>query len=87
MRKDEFNVVILGLDNAGKTVRGSAMIGGAISTLCRPQTFLEKVKTLFTDAPGLDPDRIAPTIGQNSALLVPLCPWHAQWAGQSAGSL
>lgn len=37
------------------------------------QTFLEKVKTLFTDTPGLDPERIAPTIGQNSASRPSLC--------------
>jgi len=46
-RKEEFSVIILGLDNAGKT------------------TFLEKVKSTFTDSPGVAPDKIAPTIGQN----------------------
>lgn len=32
------------------------------------QTFLEKVKTLYSDAPGLPPDKIGPTVGQNSTL-------------------
>ncbi|KAF8609077.1 P-loop containing nucleoside triphosphate hydrolase protein [Ceratobasidium sp. AG-I] len=46
-RKDEFSVLILGLDNAGKT------------------TFLEKTKTLYNHVPGLPPDKIGPTVGQN----------------------
>lgn len=32
-----------------------------------PQTFLEQVKTTFNDAPGVSPEKIVPTIGQNSA--------------------
>ena len=27
---------------------------------------LEKIKTLYNDVPGLTPDKIAPTVGQNS---------------------
>ncbi|KAJ3555642.1 hypothetical protein NM688_g2463 [Phlebia brevispora] len=46
-RKEEFSVIILGLDGAGKT------------------TLLEKIKTLYSDTPGLTPDKIAPTVGQN----------------------
>ncbi|KDQ55798.1 hypothetical protein JAAARDRAFT_330004 [Jaapia argillacea MUCL 33604] len=46
-RKEEFSVIIIGLDGAGKT------------------TLLEKIKTLYTDTPGLPPDKIGPTIGQN----------------------
>ncbi|KAH9839165.1 P-loop containing nucleoside triphosphate hydrolase protein [Rhodofomes roseus] len=46
-RKEEFSVIILGLDGAGKT------------------TLLEKIKTLYNDTPGLAPDKIAPTVGQN----------------------
>ncbi|KAI0798547.1 P-loop containing nucleoside triphosphate hydrolase protein [Irpex lacteus] len=46
-RKEEFSVIILGLDGAGKT------------------TFLEKIKTLYNDTPGLSPDKIGPTVGQN----------------------
>jgi hypothetical protein len=29
------------------------------------QTLLEKIKTLYNDVPGLTPDKIAPTVGQN----------------------
>ncbi|KAF9793190.1 P-loop containing nucleoside triphosphate hydrolase protein [Thelephora terrestris] len=46
-RKEEFSVIIVGLDGAGKT------------------TLLEKIKTLYNDVPGLTPDKIAPTVGQN----------------------
>ncbi|KAI5455347.1 ADP-ribosylation factor protein 3 [Naganishia albida] len=46
-RKDEFSIVIIGLDNAGKT------------------TFLERVKSLYNKVPGLGPERIGPTVGQN----------------------
>jgi len=46
-RKEEFFVIIVGLDNAGKT------------------TLLEKIKTLYNKAPGLEPDKIGPTVGQN----------------------
>ncbi|VDB96158.1 unnamed protein product [Peniophora sp. CBMAI 1063] len=47
-RKEEFSVIIIGLDGAGKT------------------TLLEKIKTLYNDTPGLPPDKIAPTVGQNT---------------------
>ena len=30
------------------------------------QTFLERVKTVFSDTPGLPPEKIHATIGQNS---------------------
>ncbi|KAL7281518.1 hypothetical protein ACG7TL_004833 [Trametes sanguinea] len=46
-RKEEFSVIIIGLDGAGKT------------------TLLEKIKTLYNETPGLPPDKIAPTVGQN----------------------
>ncbi|GMK58580.1 hypothetical protein CspeluHIS016_0600220 [Cutaneotrichosporon spelunceum] len=46
-RKDEYSVVIIGLDNAGKT------------------TMLEKIKTLYNPTPGMPPDKIGPTVGQN----------------------
>ncbi|KAL5507377.1 ARL3 [Sanghuangporus vaninii] len=46
-QKEEFSIIILGLDGAGKT------------------TFLEKVKSIYTGAPGLSPDQIGPTVGQN----------------------
>ncbi|EKM80621.1 hypothetical protein AGABI1DRAFT_98766 [Agaricus bisporus var. burnettii JB137-S8] len=47
-RKEEFSVIIIGLDGAGKT------------------TLLEKIKTLYNDVPGLTPDKIGPTVGQNT---------------------
>ena len=34
---------------------------------CHMQTFLEKVKTLYTGT-GLPPDKIVPTVGQNSCV-------------------
>ncbi|KZP34417.1 P-loop containing nucleoside triphosphate hydrolase protein [Athelia psychrophila] len=46
-RKEEFSVIIIGLDGAGKT------------------TLLEKIKTFYNDTPGLTPDKIGPTVGQN----------------------
>ena len=30
---------------------------------------MEKIKTLYNDTPGLTPDKIAPTVGQNSTFL------------------
>jgi len=47
-RKEEFSVIIIGLDGAGKT------------------TLLEKIKTFYNDTPGLSPDKIGPTVGQNT---------------------
>ncbi|KAF8893522.1 P-loop containing nucleoside triphosphate hydrolase protein [Infundibulicybe gibba] len=47
-RKEEFSVIIIGLDGAGKT------------------TLLERIKTLYNDIPGLSPDKIGPTVGQNT---------------------
>ncbi|KAF9452760.1 P-loop containing nucleoside triphosphate hydrolase protein [Macrolepiota fuliginosa MF-IS2] len=51
-RKEEFSVIIIGLDGAGKT------------------TFLEKIKTLYNDVPGLTPDKIGPTVGQNTGKIM-----------------
>ncbi|BEI83438.1 hypothetical protein CcaverHIS002_0400420 [Cutaneotrichosporon cavernicola] len=42
-RKDEYSVVIIGLDN----------------------TMLEQIKTLYNPTPGMPPDKIGPTVGQN----------------------
>ncbi|KAF8199921.1 P-loop containing nucleoside triphosphate hydrolase protein [Mycena galopus ATCC 62051] len=47
-RKEEFSVIIIGLDGAGKT------------------TLLERIKTLYNETPGLSPDKIGPTVGQNT---------------------
>ncbi|KAJ7782332.1 P-loop containing nucleoside triphosphate hydrolase protein [Mycena maculata] len=46
-RKEEFSVIIIGLDGAGKT------------------TLLERIKTQYNETPGLTPDKIGPTVGQN----------------------
>ncbi|KAJ7282788.1 P-loop containing nucleoside triphosphate hydrolase protein [Mycena rebaudengoi] len=50
-RKEEFSVIIIGLDGAGKT------------------TLLEQIKTYYTDTPGLAPDKIGPTVGQNTGTI------------------
>jgi hypothetical protein len=34
--------------------------------LSEGKTFLERVKTLYNKVPGLGPERIGPTVGQNS---------------------
>lgn len=46
-RKDELHILMIGLDQAGKT------------------TALEKIKGTFSDLPGMDPDKILPTVGLN----------------------
>ncbi|WVN90490.1 uncharacterized protein L203_105726 [Cryptococcus depauperatus CBS 7841] len=46
-RREEYSVVIIGLDNAGKT------------------TMLEKIKTMYNPTPGMPPEKIGPTVGQN----------------------
>lgn len=46
-RKDELHVLVIGLDQAGKT------------------TVLERVKGMYTNLPGMDPDKILPTVGLN----------------------
>lgn len=62
-RKEQFSVVIIGLDGAGKTVR---FVCCKVSLLTAKKTLLEKIKTLYNDSPGLTPDKIGPTVGQNS---------------------
>lgn len=46
-RKDELYILMIGLDQAGKT------------------TVLEKMKGTYTNMPGMDPDKILPTVGLN----------------------
>lgn len=46
-RKEEYRVLILGIDKAGKT------------------TLLEQIKSVYTSLPGLDPEKILPTVGLN----------------------
>ncbi|KAI8983872.1 ADP-ribosylation factor family-domain-containing protein [Pilobolus umbonatus] len=48
-RKEEYYVLIVGLDNAGKT------------------TLLERIKSIYMKIAGLNPERIAPTVGLNIA--------------------
>jgi ADP-ribosylation factor related protein 1 len=47
LRKEEFNILVVGLDKAGKT------------------NAVERLKTQLTDAAGLEPGRIVPTVGLN----------------------
>ena len=56
------------MDNAGKTVRTRYMSLSQTSD-DTGQTILESIKTLYNQTPGLPPEKIAPTVGQNSALL------------------
>jgi ADP-ribosylation factor related protein 1 len=47
LRREEFRILFVGLDKAGKT------------------NCVERLKTLLTDALGLEPSRIVPTVGLN----------------------
>lgn len=38
----------------------------AVSKEVYLQTFLENIKTQYTATPGMQPDKIGPTVGQNS---------------------
>ncbi len=74
-RKDEYYVLLVGLDNAGKTVRlappcrpaGGAAPSSALLTLsCQRQTLLEKFKAhRHAHYRGVPPDKITPTVGLN----------------------
>lgn len=46
-RKDELNILMIGLDQAGKT------------------TVLEKIKGMYSNLPGMEPEKILPTVGLN----------------------
>lgn len=73
-RKEEYYVLIIGLDNAGKTVslfeKDSFSVKYFISVMSKTflhyQTLLERIKSIFMGVAGLDPDKIAPTVGLNS---------------------
>ena len=67
-RKEEFSVIIIGLDGAGKTVSPPSPSRMNRNLYHDLQTLLEKIKTLYNDTPGLSADKIGPTVGQNSAL-------------------
>lgn len=72
-RKDEYFVVILGLDNAGKTVWGNLMHPTNLSTFiyylftCNSyQTLLESTKRLYiNNYQGMSLDKITTTVGLN----------------------
>lgn len=77
-QKDEYCVVILGLDNAGKTVSSVGFARkselGLRRHVCRKindkflltQTYLEAAKTKFTkNYKGLNPAKITTTVGLN----------------------
>jgi hypothetical protein len=49
-----------------KRLADNYMLPNKISMLILAQTLLEKIKTLYNEIPGLPPDKIAPTVGQNS---------------------
>lgn len=80
VQKDEFCVLILGLDNAGKTVgnflRKSTYFLKHLQTFCKTiylldsfcdfQTYCEAAKTKFTKKyKAMNPNRITTTVGLN----------------------
>lgn len=72
-RKEEFGVLILGLDGAGKTVRSSTSqrlvnLHLIEASFCS-QTLLEAIKSQYNHTAPLPPSKIAPTVGQNSELV------------------
>lgn len=70
--RPQFNVLIIGLDRAGKTVRGGGPCGRARVRLRLrpqtppPQTFLEQIKSHFLNMKPLQQEQIRPTVGLNS---------------------
>lgn len=69
MQKDEYFVLILGLDNAGKTVGHSRTYRGydvRTAIIDYFQTYLEAAKTKFTkNYKGMNPSKITTTVGLN----------------------
>ena len=76
-RKEEYYIVILGLDNAGKTVsRPVQKFTGSAENFVRygSQTLLEKTKNLFIrNYNGIPMDKITSTVGLNG-----------RWGGRDA---
>jgi hypothetical protein len=70
--KPDVNVLIVGLDNAGKTVRtrvwrvASRLRGDHLVS----QTLLEQIKGIYSKARPIAPARIPPTVGMNSCVRV-----------------
>lgn len=74
VQKDEYFILILGLDNAGKTVRADKEIKFKVKLLLCIyffisfilQTYLEAAKTKFTkNYKGMNPSKITTTVGLN----------------------
>ena len=68
-QKQEYYVLILGLDNAGKTVRGRCrLLNLAVANRSHTQTLLEKFKAINNTAyHGMPLEKITPTVGLNGA--------------------
>jgi hypothetical protein len=86
--KKEYYALILGLDNAGKTVRHpppnpneplrrSACAGTCCFMNGFGQTLLERMKATYGEKEALPPDRIAPTVGLNSTFSSAFLPRQA----------
>lgn len=73
-RRTEFHILILGVDNAGKTVRvprpplSPISASSRFSCLCAAlarQSLLERIKSIFTGLEPLPPGKVPPTVGLN----------------------
>lgn len=65
VQKEEYCVLILGLDNAGKTVRKLALSANKNKQFLL-QTYLEAAKTKLTkNYKGMHPSKITTTVGLN----------------------
>lgn len=73
-KKSEFQVLIVGLDGAGKTVREARAPPAAVArdspvdSCARalvPQSVLEQIKGIFSGMEPLPPNKIPPTVGLN----------------------
>jgi hypothetical protein len=69
--KPDVNVLIVGLDNAGKTVSYVCGVpAGSEGDLLVSQTLLEQIKGIYSKARPIAPARIPPTVGMNSCVRV-----------------